>query len=1013
MAAINEIVSKQAVDGVLDLDKALSKTDDTLSEILNTATALSEKFKAVQNSTKSVEEKQTQYNEVLKKSTTNQKQLSEVQKQRIKIQENQKKVLAQVLVSQENSNKILAKGKVVLQENNKNLRETVKQQRLINERLKEGQKDAAKITGAYQKLSAELTKQRSLAKDLAVAYGKNSEQYKKVAKDVNKLDKELKGIDSGLGQSQRKVGQYGDALGGLSPRFSGMINMAKQAGAALKTLFANPVGLVIAAVAGLGAIIGKAVQQAQEYQAANAELASVLGITRSETVELQKESQRLGASTAFSANEVANLQIEYARLGFSQNQIKAVTESTIALSIAAKSSADETAAFVGATIRGFGLTAEEAARVSDVAAKSFSKSALDFNKLNVALASAAPAAKASGKSLEFTVARLGKLADAGLDASTAGTSLRNMFLDLSKHGITWDEAMEKINNSTNKNKTAMDLFGKRGAVSALIMADQTEAANELEQALNDAGGAAQTMADEQLDTLDGSMKLLSSAWSGFLFAFEDGEGVFMKIWKGIIDGLTWFLSTWSKLINSVSSGFKKLTNIFKSEQKKQDEAAKKSVKEKDEREAAALEESKKRKAEEAKAEAEKLALMALAQKEADKEAKKAQKERHNNALAAVKEYMSLMEMQRKIEEAATKEHNSFMLEDEKEMLAEMAEEEKEGQRLFEAIMDAENQAQERAFEQRKALAEANGMSMLDFEKMIANERLDTIDSLLTSEEIAESEKVRLKAEAAQIRADIDDIETEKELENQDKILEKREFIAAKSQEIAQLGFDFVSALNDRKLAEVESALEKGEISEQEAAKRSAEINRKQAIADKASALFSIAINTAIAAMKVTGQTGIGAALAVPLVIAGGALQAATVLAKPIPEVPAFLDGTHGQFNTPSMFTIAEDNKTEALTLKTGQVEFHDKATLLKGNKYKGARVTSNPELEYIKSQTSHSGFTDNFSDSNIISKLGEKLEGIEKAVKNQPQPIYKNDRWIGQKVSNSQKTFLNRLGHDN
>lgn len=63
----------------------------------------------------------------------------------------------------------------------------------------------------------------------------------------------------------------------------------------------------------------------------------------------------------------------------------------------------------------------------------------------------------------------------------------------------------------------------------------------------------------------------------------------------------------------------------------------------------------------------------------------------------------------------------------------------------------------------------------------------------------------------------------------------------------------------------------------------AEIKRKQAIADKAAALIQIAINTAIAASKAASQTGVGAALAVPLVIAGGAAQAAVVASQPIPS----------------------------------------------------------------------------------------------------------------------------------
>lgn len=70
----------------------------------------------------------------------------------------------------------------------------------------------------------------------------------------------------------------------------------------------------------------------------------------------------------------------------------------------------------------------------------------------------------------------------------------------------------------------------------------------------------------------------------------------------------------------------------------------------------------------------------------------------------------------------------------------------------------------------------------------------------------------------------------------------------------------------------------------------AKIKRKQAIADKANALAAIAINTAIGASKVVGQTGVLGIPLVAFVIAQGAMQAATVLAQPLPALPSFFDG---------------------------------------------------------------------------------------------------------------------------
>lgn len=85
-----------------------------------------------------------------------------------------------------------------------------------------------------------------------------------------------------------------------------------------------------------------------------------------------------------------------------------------------------------------------------------------------------------------------------------------------------------------------------------------------------------------------------------------------------------------------------------------------------------------------------------------------------------------------------------------------------------------------------------------------------------------------------------------------------------------------------KVLEVQSEARQKQIDQRIAAER-----RRQAIVEKAFALGQIAINTAIAVSKVAAQTGIFAPAGIGPIIALGALQAASVLAQPIPQ---FKDG---------------------------------------------------------------------------------------------------------------------------
>jgi hypothetical protein len=118
------------------------------------------------------------------------------------------------------------------------------------------------------------------------------------------------------------------------------------------------------------------------------------------------------------------------------------------------------------------------------------------------MSSVAPVAKTAGLSVEKTTALLGTLTDRGLDASTAGTGLRNIFLELSKEGMTFEEAMLQINSASDKNAASLALFGKRGATVGTILSETSVDVANLEAKLNDAGGAAKEMADKQLNTLN-------------------------------------------------------------------------------------------------------------------------------------------------------------------------------------------------------------------------------------------------------------------------------------------------------------------------------------------------------------------------------------------------------------------------------------------------------------------------------------------------------------------------------
>tara|TARA_R110002012_G_scaffold321666_1_gene550514 strand:+ start:8949 stop:12398 length:3450 start_codon:yes stop_codon:yes gene_type:complete len=308
------------------------------------------------------------------------------------------------------------------------------------------------------------------------------------------------------------------------------------------------IGGAVAIIGGLFRAVGNAANTIKDFEQKAANLGAVANLTGSDLAAMKTQAKQLGATTSFTASQVLELQTELAKLGFGKDEILNMTKSVLGLSAALGAELGETSAFVGANLRAFGKEATDAQEFVDVFAAAASNSSLDLSKMSTALAAVGPVAKASGQDIQATTSYLGLLTDRGLDASTAGTGLRNVFLELSNRGITMQEALQQIASSSDKTKASFDLFGKRGAVIGTILADTaletdgaTSAFQKLERKMYEAGGTADRMARQQLNTLEGKSKLLSSAWDGFILSLDSGDGVISKTAKGITTLATSFL----------------------------------------------------------------------------------------------------------------------------------------------------------------------------------------------------------------------------------------------------------------------------------------------------------------------------------------------------------------------------------------------------------------------------------------------------------------------------------------
>jgi len=191
-----------------------------------------------------------------------------------------------------------------------------------------------KANGAYRKLSKELNDQRNRYKDLAAAEQDTSQEAKDLLVSINALDKKLKGIDATVGQFQRNVGGYTEALSNFFPKLGGQLG--------------NVTGLV-------GDLSSGFAQLGQTTGIANIGLGTV-GLALS---AFQGISNIL-ADIKASVKEVTDLKIAFENFGFAGEQLDNVAAKAQSLGEVFEENSAQVAVAANTISREFGIPIEKA-----------------------------------------------------------------------------------------------------------------------------------------------------------------------------------------------------------------------------------------------------------------------------------------------------------------------------------------------------------------------------------------------------------------------------------------------------------------------------------------------------------------------------------------------------------------------------------------------------------------------------------------------------------------------------
>lgn len=426
--------------------------------------------------------------------------------------------------------------------------------------------------GSYNRLSAQYRLNKIRLNEMSEAERHGTQAGRDLETETCRIYERMSELQKATGKYTLEVGHYENAMRALPAPLRTLTNGFGQMGSQLRTIGSSDLPIASKALQGFSTIalgtvgiilqfvnyLTSAYKTMRDFEQANANLSTILGVTCDEMKALTDSALSLGRSTEYTASQVTQLQTELAKLGFGQGSIIAMQKPVLEFATAVGADLAEAAAVAGSTLRAFNLTSAETDEVLATLAVATNKSALSFARIRDSIGTVFPVANAYGLTVKDTTALLGALANAGFDASSAATATRNILLNLANANgklakslggsvNTFDDIINGLIELRKRGidvAEALELTDKRSVAAFSAFISGAESARELRDSLNDVSGELERISAERLNTVEGSTKLLKSAWEGLTLAFQGSNGAI----KDTIDWLTKLIGKTQQLL---------------------------------------------------------------------------------------------------------------------------------------------------------------------------------------------------------------------------------------------------------------------------------------------------------------------------------------------------------------------------------------------------------------------------------------------------------------------------------
>lgn len=333
-------------------------------------------------------------------------------------------------------------------------------------------------------------------------------------------------------EAESSVSSIGDKLQ------SGLKGAAEVATAAIATATTAVVGFAASSV-----------QVGMDFDSAMSQVAATMGTTTDQIGDLRDFALEMGSATSFSATQAAEALNYMALAGYDADESMEMLPNVLNLAAAGGMELATASDMVTDAQSALGLTMDETTTMVDQMAKTSSKTNTSVSQLGDAILTIGATAKTvKGGTAELNQV-LGLLADNGIKGSEGGTHLRNVIMSLQNPTDKAAASLENLGVSAYDNEgnfrsledIFMDLQGSLdglteeerqqalaaifnktdlASVNALLNTDK-ERWDEVAGAIDDCTGAAEDMANTQLDNLSGDITLFQSALEGAQIAISD------------------------------------------------------------------------------------------------------------------------------------------------------------------------------------------------------------------------------------------------------------------------------------------------------------------------------------------------------------------------------------------------------------------------------------------------------------------------------------------------------------